>query len=531
MRTEQNSPKAGYAFLAVTAALATLLRLATCSALASDKVDPPPPTADLPSSWLVLYNLDNPDSVLWATWYQEAWAIPESNMLGLHASADEHLPDQAAVEAQIIGPVLTYFDANPDLLDSVMGIILGYGLPGHYGQPPAQPDVGGFSIADALHDMTDENKPPAYQRESNQDNPHYFGNILPAARLTRPTMLPGHYMTARIDAPSLVDAQALTLRAKQLSSASQTLAGQYVWFDYSDPALPPPSHQWYWLHMAVVAELLSDLPWAESDLQGQSGPQDPWSDAFRFDTYKLYGWSAADFASDDPGGRVLAYDFNSFGAVTVRSTSAEAGLFVPNALAAGYAAAVGATGEPQCCVGVFPDTVLAALREGWTLGEAFYLANPYDDWMWTLVGDPLLTLPNWFNPTPSAPGTGDVNGDGVVNGLDIQPFIDVFTGANTDPEQRGRADLDGNGSVDLDDAFLFVAPLAFDTYDWNLLRGTGDASGDGVVDGADVDAFVDLLLHGTAGQPIRKAWAADMNRDGAITMDDLPLFVQALLRP
>ena len=63
MRTEQNSPKAGYAFLAVTAALATLLRLATCSALASDKVDPPPPTADLPSSWLVLYNLDNPDSV------------------------------------------------------------------------------------------------------------------------------------------------------------------------------------------------------------------------------------------------------------------------------------------------------------------------------------------------------------------------------------------------------------------------------------------------------------------------------------
>ena len=98
MRTEQNSPKAGYAFLAVTATLATLLRLATCSALASDKVDPPPPTADLPSSWLVLYNLDNPDSVLWATWYQEAWAIPESNMLWLHASADEHLPDQAAVE-------------------------------------------------------------------------------------------------------------------------------------------------------------------------------------------------------------------------------------------------------------------------------------------------------------------------------------------------------------------------------------------------------------------------------------------------
>ena len=69
-------------------------------------------------------------------------------------------------------------------------------------------------------------------------------------------------------------------------------------------------------------------------------------------------------ASPAAGSRVLCFDFNSWGAVTARSTTANGGLYVPNAIVAGWAAAVGATGEPQCCVSPFPDTLLAALREG-----------------------------------------------------------------------------------------------------------------------------------------------------------------------
>ena len=64
-------------------------------------------------------------------------------------------------------------------------------------------------------------------------------------------MRPDKYMTARFDGPSLADAMALTARAQLLSSPSSTLAGQYVWFDYTDPVFPSPSHQWYRLYVAV----------------------------------------------------------------------------------------------------------------------------------------------------------------------------------------------------------------------------------------------------------------------------------------
>ena len=490
----------------------------------------PVQTADMPDSWLVLFNANSAESTSWASWYKEQWAIPDANLLGLDASLDEHLPDLASVQTQIINPVRTYLLENPDVAAPLMGIVLGYRLPGHYASPPVQPNVGGFSIADALQDMTDDTLAPVLQKGGNYDNPHYDGAILPVGgRLTRATMQPGRYMVARIDGPTVDDAMMLTTRAKLLSAPAHSLEGDLVWHDWQDPAFPPASHEWYWLKAAVQNDDLADLPWAAYDLRGADGPSLPWQDAFQFSIYRVFGWSAADFATDQPGNRVLGFHFNSFGAVTVRSTTALDGLYVPNALAAGYAAAIGATGEPICCIGPFPDTVLASLREGWTLGEAFYLANPYNDWMWTLVGDPLLRLPNWLGPVLPGPGDGDMNGDGVVDGLDLQPFVDVMVGAVTDPQQIARADLDGNGILDLDDSFLFIAPCVFGTYDWTVLWGTGDANGDSKVNGSDVQAFVEMVLNGTAGEPVRKVWAADMNKDGAITLDDLPLFVEALL--
>jgi uncharacterized protein (TIGR03790 family) len=488
-------------------------------------------TADQSASWLVLYNTNLPDSIAWAQWYQVQRGIPQDHLLGLSASSSEHLPDLASVQTQIISPVRDYLANHPEIAQQVMGIILGYGLPGHYAQPPASPGIGGFSVTDALQDMTDDTLPPAVQKGQNLDCPQGVGLILPTARLTKSTMQPGHYMTARIDGPTSADAMLLTTRALRLSQSSATLHGQHVWFDYQDPTFPSPGHEWTWLRLAVTNPQLAEIPWTSFDLKGQNGSQQTPQAAFRFDTYKLYGWNVADFVTDDPGDQVLAFDFNSFGAVTVRSTTGQGGVLVPNALAAGYTAAIGATGEPQSFVGPFPDTVLAALREGWTLGEAFYLANPYNDWMWTLIGDPLLTLPNWFNPVEITPGNGDINQDGVVDGCDIQSFIVVMTGANSDPAARGAADLNGDGVINADDAFLLMGPLVFDSYDPSILRGSGDANGDGILDGRDIAAFVDKLIGGLHGdEPLRERFAADMNKDGLITVDDVPLFIQTLLR-
>src|SRR5690606_33446662 len=136
--------------------------------------------------------------------------------------------------------------------------------------------------------------------------------------------------------------------------------------------------------------------------------------------------------------RILAFNYNSYGATTVRSTTAEGGRYVPNALEAGYAAAIGATGEPFCCLGPVPGTLLAGLREGWTLGESFHIASVYDDWMWTLVGDPFLRMPSWL---PPAPGDGDGNGDGAVNGLDIQLMAKGLTGGALSAREMESLDI------------------------------------------------------------------------------------------
>ncbi|MFQ5411450.1 MAG: TIGR03790 family protein [Phycisphaerae bacterium] len=495
-------------------------------------IGPAQQTADMPNSWLVLYNINSPDSIAWVQWYRQIRGIPISNILGLDAALTEHLDTITEAQDQIITPVRDYLVLNPPIEDRIMGIILGYDLPGHYGNPPAVPETGGFSIADALQDIWDDFEIPEKQRDTNLDNPHNDGVMLPVdGRLTRATMVPGRYMVARIDGPTLADAQALTDRALAIENSTTGLVGKNVSYDFFDPDFPSSTNEWFWLQQAVNAVELVDTTWVEFDIDGQDGPAVPSLDSFRFAIYRLFGWSPAHFSTDNAGNQVLAFNFNSFGAITVRSTTAQQAVYVPNALAAGYAAAIGATGEPQCCISPFPDTLLASLREGWTLGEGYYLANPYNDWMWTLVGDPFLTVPFWFNEIPPIiQGDGDVNADGSVDGLDILPFADVLLGIDTDPAHVAASDLDGDGVIDDDDAYLLLGPMVYGAYNAPELHGTGDANGDRQLNGLDIDAFVDMLFNGTDGWSLRARWGADMNQDDLITVEDAPLLADALIQ-
>jgi len=377
-------------------------------------VGPADRTADMPDSWLVLYNVNDSESVLWANWYRQVRSIPQENMLGLDASTEEHLPDLATAQAQILDPVQGYLDANPDIEQRIMGILVGYRVPGNFGQPPLVPNVGGFSVCNALQDMTNTT-----QWEQNLDCPHMlwpFGALPVGGRLTKATMIPGHYMTARIDAPTVSKALNLTLRAMDIESADGLFVGEIeTWYDYLDPVMP--GGEWYWLKRAVQDQNLAEIPWGAFDADTDQTP----NDAFRFGTHDINNWDDPRLFGSPNGPRILAFNLNSFGATTVRSCQAENGRYVPNALEAGYAAAIGATGEPQCCVCPFPDTLLAAMREGWTLGEAFYLANPYDDWMWIVVGDPFLRLPEWFvaEPTTIESAASCADQGGVEHCLDL----------------------------------------------------------------------------------------------------------------
>lgn len=55
--------------------------------------------------------------------------------------------------------------------------------------------------------------------------------------------------------------------------------------------------------------------------------------------------------------------------------------------------------------------------------------------------------------------SGDVNNDGLINGKDVQAFVDVILGSNLSLQGRCAADLDSSGEVDLADISAFVAML------------------------------------------------------------------------
>ncbi len=53
----------------------------------------------------------------------------------------------------------------------------------------------------------------------------------------------------------------------------------------------------------------------------------------------------------------------------------------------------------------------------------------------------------------------DLNNDCLVNGNDIQFFMDVMLGYDTDPERYYKCDLNRDGVIDAEDVSLFIASL------------------------------------------------------------------------
>jgi len=508
------------------------LLIASCTSLlnagsSGPSVEPENRTADLPDSWLVVYNTNSPDSVSWATWYAEQWQIPSENLFGHPMPLTEHLDTLADVQTQVIDPVRSYLDTNPEIKAKVMGILVGYQVPGHYSTTPFG-GPGGFSVADAFKDLTDDTLTPAMQKGvNNAFNPWFLNprGVLPAGgRLTKSDLPEHRYFAARIDAPSLELAYAMTERAKIISNPAQSLAGQCAYFDYLDTTgLPVP--EWTLLVDAQTSPDLTEVNWCEFD----SDVDVVTNAAFRFGTHDLTGWNNDRLYNDPIGSKVLAYNYNSYGATTVRSTTGEGGRFVPNAISGGYAAAIGSTGEPLCCLGPMPEILLACLQEGWTLGESYFIASTFDDWMWTLVGDPLLQVPSWFDEVePVAPG--DMDGNGRVDGRDLNLFsISYLMNPNT-PGDWGPADLSQDGMINDDDAFLMLAPLLYPGESPDaVLRATGDLNGDDLVNGHDLKLFIELILDTETDAPLRHVWGADMNRDGQADLSDIPDFVDKFL--
>ncbi len=94
----------------------------------------PDRTADTPDSWLVLYNTNNPDSATWAGWYAARWGIPPGNLFGLDVPGSEKVDVQTYV-ARIHAPIRNYLMGRPELNRRIMGIVVGFNVPGNFYMP------------------------------------------------------------------------------------------------------------------------------------------------------------------------------------------------------------------------------------------------------------------------------------------------------------------------------------------------------------------------------------------------------------
>lgn len=376
--------------------IVVVLGMSACAISALADIDPSDRTADMPDSWLVLYNANNAESVTWKDWYIQQWGIPEANTLGLDVASNERV-DRDHFQSQIFSPVRDHLDNNPDLKTKIMGILVGYRVPGCFYRDSTSPPLqggGGWSTSSNLQDLEQSTW---YKRAS----PHHFVAYWQpdSVRLSKATISDQVYITARLDAPTLADAQALTVRAKAIRESTVPLpTTDRLYYDFVDIGAPGGDH-WRAMELTLGCEWLTEpawrFPWAQFDSDSEPMP----NCAMHFSYYRLTGWDSVPWDADPLGTRIVALALNSYGATTVRSTTDHNGRFVPNALVNGqFAAAMGATAEPYLGSEPHPDTIVWCLAQGWTLGEAFFWANPYLNHMWELVGDPLLTVPHWFSP-------------------------------------------------------------------------------------------------------------------------------------
>ena len=114
---------------------------------------------------------------------------------------------------------------------------------------------------------------------------------------------------------------------------------------------------------------------------------------------------------------------------------------------------------------------------------------------------------------------GDVNGDGKLTQEDVDLIkkYDAGTGTLTDDEKK-RADVNGNGDIDVNDS-LMISQL--------LLKETGDINGDKKID--EEDALL-ILKHDSGISSLTKEQEkrADLNNDGDVDASDAVIILRII---
>lgn len=342
---------------------------------------PTRPYADDPTRWLVIYNSSVPDAITWALAYRQARGVPLANLLGLDLPSSETISE--AQYAELVAAISDYL-SHTQLDAQVMGVLVGYRVPGYV-------DFGDNGTVDAvpalLHRLVSHGGPV-----SNVNN----ADALP----TRPTDddLGDDRLTARIDGPNLAAALALIDRATTLIDAGLGDGSEAkLWYDpfAGDGAL-------------VESHVLRMIEWARSlDAQrprlamvlsaALDAVDEPASfEAIHHDGF-LWTWDLElpplppeGFFAEPAGKRVACLQLHIIEPVATTVRNASAVNWIETALASGYAAAAATTRNYSGSAVPYARPFFEAMRRGWTISEAWYLALPMLREGLYLVGDPLL---------------------------------------------------------------------------------------------------------------------------------------------
>ncbi|MBI1369048.1 MAG: hypothetical protein GC162_10390 [Planctomycetes bacterium] len=142
---------------------------------------------------LVVYNLDDAESIEWAQWYRDYHGVPYANLVGLALGTDE---DVDATAAGNLRTAVAAYIADNYLAPFIKSILLGYGCPGTFD--------GSQSLQSCLADLSDATADLA--------NPLYMAGVVDTDDLPDRSSLiaAGRYLVAEINAPTLVIAKAIT---------------------------------------------------------------------------------------------------------------------------------------------------------------------------------------------------------------------------------------------------------------------------------------------------------------------------------
>lgn len=332
-----------------------------------------------PTRWLVVFNRNSADSASLAQSYRAARKVPWANLLGLDLLSDETItPSAFASLAQGVNDYVDrWFPSG-----QIMGILTCPGVPGFV-------DFG----------ATIEPVPALLQNSATTEGA--IANDLATGELLRPgvTNMSAHRMTARIDGPTLAQAQSLLDRAAQLEThglSSGDDATLFLSLDAAPTEANAPALTALLEWAGSLDRMKTRLPLRKSTDE----PRDEPGDERRFTSAQRDGffWGLVShepgptfFASTGGARAILApLHLQAASCTSLRDGSSEQ--WISTALAAGYASAIGTSRAADPAR--LPDCArfFEALRRGWSLAEAWMVSSPYLRERYFLVGDPLLSL-------------------------------------------------------------------------------------------------------------------------------------------